>query len=64
MSLTAGSQPPIRAVPMGLFPTMDSLDSVVRYSESRLPVIDRNEVRSLLFIYHNTLLKELSAQQS
>lgn len=57
------AQPPLRAVPMVLFPTMGSLQEVVDYADSKLPVISRNELCSLLFIYHNTLLKVIQTPQ-
>ena len=49
-------KPPLRAVSMALFPTMDSLQDVMDLAQSRLPVTDHNEMLSLLFTYHNTLL--------
>lgn len=49
----------LRAVPMGLFPTFDSLQAVVSYADSRLPLAHKNEVYGLLMVYHNTLLKQL-----
>lgn len=56
-------QPPLRAVPMVLFPTMGSLQEVVDYADSQLPVLNKNDLCSLLFTYHNTLLKAIQAQQ-
>lgn len=50
----------LRAVPMSLFPTMGSLQEVVELAESKLPIISRNEMFSLLMTYHNTLLAQLS----
>lgn len=50
-------QPPLRAVPMSLFPTLGSLQEVVDFADSKLPITDKNEVFSLLMTYHNTLLK-------
>ena len=49
----------LRAVSMSLFPTMGSLQDVVELAESKLPITSRNELISLLMIYHNTLLQEL-----
>ena len=60
MSKDSKDIPPIRAVAMNLFPTMGSLEEVVSYSLSRLPVDSKNEMTSILGIYHNTLLKEIS----
>lgn len=50
-------QPQLRAAPMGLFPTLGSLQEVVNYGESKLPITDKNDLFSLLMTYHNTLLK-------
>jgi hypothetical protein len=55
----SNSQPPLRAVPMALFPTLGSLQEVVDFSESKLPITDKNELFSLLMTYHNTLLKQV-----
>jgi hypothetical protein len=55
-------QPVLRAVPMGLFPTLGSLQEVTEYGESKLPITDKNELMSLLMTYHNTLLKVISCK--
>lgn len=52
-------QPLLRAAPMALFPTLGSLQEVVDFAKSKLPVSDENEMFALLMTYHNTLLKEL-----
>lgn len=57
---SSNQQPPLRAVHMGLFPTLGSLQEVVDFSESKLPITDKNEMFSLLMTYHNTLLKQLN----
>jgi hypothetical protein len=44
-------------IPVGLFPTMDSLEDVMDYAESKLPVTNKNDMTSILYTYHNTLLK-------
>lgn len=49
----------LRAVPMTLFPTMDSLQEVVNLAQSKLPVNYQNEMVGLLMTYQNTLLKQL-----
>jgi hypothetical protein len=60
-------QPPLRAVPMvgamPLFPTMGSLQEVVDYADSKLPITNKNEICSLLATYHNTLLMLLKERQ-
>ena len=61
MSNSAGNlHPPLRVVPMALFPTLGSLQEVVDFADSKLPITDRNEMFSLLMTYHNTLLKQLT----
>lgn len=57
-------QPVLRPVPMGLFPTLGSLQEVVDLAESKLPITNKNEVIALLITYHNTLLKELNVKCS
>lgn len=54
--------PPIRAVPMGLFPTRSSLQEVIDLAMSQVPITDKNVVYSLLATYHNTLLHVLSKE--
>lgn len=54
---------PIKPIPMTLYPTMDSLDEVMALAQARVPQVSRNEIVSLLLIYHNTLLKEISKEQ-
>ena len=49
----------LRAVHQGLFPTFDSLQAVIAYAESRLPLAQKNELYSLFMTYQNTLLKQL-----
>ncbi len=56
----SNQQPPLRAVHMALFPTLGSLQEVVDFSESKLPIKDKNELFSLLMTYHNTLIKQLN----
>jgi hypothetical protein len=41
---------------MNVFPTLGSLQEVVDLANSKLPITNRNEMHSLLMIYHNTLL--------
>ena len=55
-------EPHLRAVPMGLFPTLGSLQEVVDFADSKLPITSKNELCSLLMIYHNTLLKVVQEQ--
>jgi hypothetical protein len=57
------TQPPLRAVPMVVFPTMGTLQEVVDYADSQLPVMNKNTLCSILFIYHNTLLKMIQSSK-
>lgn len=52
-------QPPVRAVHMDVYPVAGSLQEVVDIATSKLPILNANELTSLLFLYHNTLLKVL-----
>lgn len=58
---TTQLQPALRAVPMSLFPTMESLQSVVDLAISQLPITTSNQVINLLAIYHNTLLDQVAS---
>ena len=58
----SNQQPPLRAVQMALFPTLGSLQEVVDFAESKLPITDKNEMFSLLMTYHNTMLKEIQCK--
>lgn len=60
--INTGTQPHIATAPMALFPTMGSLQEVVDLSDSKLPIMNRNELNSLLFTYHNTLLRLVQQQ--
>jgi len=44
-----------------LFPTMGSVQDVIDYAESKLPINTKNDVVTLLGTYHNTLLKAMNA---
>lgn len=55
--------PLLRAVQMSLFPSMDSLDEVISLAESKLPITDKNELISLLMMYHNTLLNQINNER-
>lgn len=54
-------QPSLRAVAMPLFPTLSSLQEVLDYADSKLPITSRNDITTLLMTYHNTLLSQLSS---
>jgi hypothetical protein len=55
-------KPPLRAVHSGLFPTFGSLQEVLDFADSRLPITDKNEITSILMIMQNTLLDTLRRQ--
>jgi len=50
----------LRAVPMNIFSTLGSLQEVIDLAESRLPIINKNDITVLLMIYHNTLINTLN----
>ncbi len=56
-------EPPIRAVPMNLFPTMDSLNEVVAIAKLQLPITHEQALITLLMTYHNTMLATIDRQQ-
>ena len=58
------NQPPIRAVCMVLFPTMDSLEEVLALAKSMYPQDNGNPIVGLLMTYHNTLMKVINAQKT
>jgi hypothetical protein len=46
---------------MGLFPTCDSLQDVIDLGTSKLPITDKNELLTIVYTYHNTLLAQVNA---
>ena len=52
----------LRAVPMSLFPTCNSLQDALDQAIAATPVVSKNEMRTLLMTYHNTLLQEIQNQ--
>jgi len=54
-------QPSLRAVPMALFPTMGSIQEVIDFAESKLPITNKNDITTLLMTFQNTLLYQLKA---
>jgi len=50
-------QQPIRAVRMAIFPTYDTPEQALAFAQSQLPIKDQNTLCSVIFAYHNTLLK-------
>jgi hypothetical protein len=60
-NVTPTQYPPVLAVPMGLFPSMDSLQQVIDMANSQLPIATPNAIFTLLMVYHNTLLSQISA---
>lgn len=45
---------------MSLYPAMDSVTEAIKFIEAQVPVQSANEMFSLLMMFQNTLLKELS----
>jgi hypothetical protein len=52
----------IQLGPMNLYPTLDSLQSVVDLAYSQLPGVPANRVLSLLMTYHNSLIAKLEKE--
>ena len=46
-------------LPMSIYPTLGSLQEVIELANSKLPVIQQNEMYALLMTFQNTLLREL-----
>jgi len=44
---------------MPVFDTLNNLQEVLDLAESRLPIINKNELHALLMTYHNSLLCQL-----
>jgi hypothetical protein len=57
------AHPPLRAVPMTLFPTAESLQGAVDRANALLPIHTANELHAMLMLYHNTLLNELQKNE-
>lgn len=54
---------PVPAVALPLYPTMTSLQQVINYANSKLPITDKNTLLAVLSIYHNTLLDQVRSCQ-
>lgn len=50
----------IPAAPLTLYPTLNTLQEVMDLAHSQVPIHHKNQITSLLFTYHNTLLKTLT----
>lgn len=48
--------------PMSLYPTMDSLQSVMAYAQAKLPINCWNDLHSILMIHQNTLIKVIEGE--
>lgn len=55
---------PLTTAPMGLFPTLNSLQEVLDLAHSQLPVERHNQMTALILTYHNTLLRCINASKS
>lgn len=49
----------LRPVHMGLFPVLDTLESVIDLGISQLPIQSPNQLVVIMMIYHNSLLKSM-----
>ncbi len=63
-AVTDNAHPAIRPVHLGLFPVMDSLESVIDLGLSQLPITTPNELMAVLMTYHNTLIKVQHEQKA
>lgn len=53
-------QPQIKPVEHSLFDTANTLDEAWAYISANLKGSERNRMFSLIMVYHNTLVKQLS----
>lgn len=49
--------------PLPLYPTLGSLQDVIDYGTSKLPITDKNDLLAILAVYHNTLLDQIRSCQ-
>lgn len=49
----------VNAMKMSIYPSMNSVTEALSFIEAQVPVQSKNEMFSLLMMYHNTLLKEI-----
>lgn len=54
---------PIKPVKMGLFPQMDSLQSVIELGYSQLPITNKNSLLGLIMTYHNSLILTIEREK-
>lgn len=47
----------VPVLPMSLFPTMGSMQEVIDYAESQLPITNKNTLMTILMVTQNTILK-------
>lgn len=50
----------VNAMKMSIYPSMNSVTEAISFIESQVPIQSKNEMFSLLMMFHNTLLKELT----
>lgn len=62
MQSTNNLQPMQHPIYMGLYPTLGSLQEVMDFADSKLPITNKNDLIAILYTYHNTMLKELSCK--
>ena len=62
MPIKSSNKARLSPSPMGLFPTMDSLQDVVDFAHTKVPVASSNEMTGILMTYHNTLLKVIDRE--
>lgn len=60
MSLQAVEVTPKRPEHMSMYPTMDSVSDAIKFIENQLPIVQANQVFSLLMMFQNTVLKQLN----
>ena len=48
--------------PQNIYPTMGSINEVLELADSKIPLLQRNEMFSLLMTFQNTLLNQLGRE--
>lgn len=62
LSSNSVKQPDLRPVKQALFPTLESLQSVIDLAQSQLPITNTNSIYGLIMTYHNTMLKVMEEE--
>jgi hypothetical protein len=62
--MNTDKQGTVPVLPMSLFATMGSLQEVIDHAKAQLPIVNENQLMTIIGAYHNTLLKVLNERQT